>query len=99
MLTWDQHIIPSKADTSRLAAPIFFVEGKSAQTRADVAKRQALIDGAMGARAIHSLQNYQAEVLTYDNNAYSFSSTYHAGTSTFQMCSTRPTKPGIIWLS
>lgn len=32
-------IIPSRVDTTRPAAPNFFVEGKSAQGRADIVKR------------------------------------------------------------
>ncbi|KAK5202398.1 hypothetical protein LTR47_011785 [Exophiala xenobiotica] len=78
------YIIPSKADTSRPAAPNFFVEGKSAQGRADVTKRQGQIDGAIGARAMHKLQNYRAAEPEHDNKAHSFSSTYHVGTSTLQ---------------
>ncbi|KIW24847.1 uncharacterized protein PV07_10535 [Cladophialophora immunda] len=74
-----QYIIPSTVDLTRPAAPNFFVEGKSAQGRADVAKRQALIDGAMGARAMHQLQNYKAEEPEYDNKARSFSATYQDG--------------------
>ncbi|KAL2397813.1 hypothetical protein ABEF93_005286 [Exophiala dermatitidis] len=87
------YIIPSKADNSRPAAPNFFFEGKSAQGRADVATRQALIDGATGARAIHQLQNYKAKEPVYDNNAYCFSSTYHSGTGTLQIYATHPTQP------
>ncbi|KAL2433920.1 hypothetical protein ABEF95_012877 [Exophiala dermatitidis] len=87
------YIIPSKADTSRPAVPNFFFEGKSAQGRADVATRQALIDGATGARAIHQLQNYKAKEPVYDNNAYSFSSTYHPGTGGLQIYATHPTQP------
>ena len=78
------YIIPSMADLTRPAAPNFFVEGKSPQGRADVARRQAMHDGAMGARAIHELQNYKAEEPQYDNKARSFSATYHAGTGTLQ---------------
>ncbi|KAK5442639.1 hypothetical protein LTS15_010957 [Exophiala xenobiotica] len=87
------YIIPSKVDTTRPAAPNFFVEGKSAQGRADVAMRQVLIDGAIGARAMHELQNYKAEEPRYDNMARSFSSTYHAGTGTLQTYATHITAP------
>ncbi|KAK5262627.1 hypothetical protein LTR96_011826, partial [Exophiala xenobiotica] len=87
------YIIPSKADTTRPAAPNFFVEGKSAQGRPNVAKRQVLIDGAIGARAMHELQNYKAEEPRYDNMARSFSSTYHAGTGTLQTYATHITAP------
>jgi hypothetical protein len=87
------YIIPSTVDTTRPAAPNFFVEGKSAQGRADVAKRQALMDGAMGARAMHQLQNYKAEEPKYDNKARSFSATYHVGTGTLQLYAHHLTKP------
>ncbi|KAK5044695.1 hypothetical protein LTR84_010587 [Exophiala bonariae] len=87
------YIIPSTVDLTRPAAPNFFVEGKSAQGRADVAKRQALIDGAMGARAIHQLQNYKAEEPKYDDKARSFSATYQAGTGTLQLYAHHLTKP------
>ncbi|KAJ9493410.1 hypothetical protein H2202_011120 [Exophiala xenobiotica] len=78
------YIIPSMTDTSRPAAPNFFVEGKSDQGRADVARRQAMHDGAFGARAIHELRNYKAAEPEYDDKARSFSTTYHAGTGTLQ---------------
>ncbi|KIX02324.1 uncharacterized protein Z518_08265 [Rhinocladiella mackenziei CBS 650.93] len=92
----DKYIIPS-TDTSRPAAPNFFLEGKGPCGRADVAKIQALYYGTMGARAMHKLQNYGADELVYDNKAYSFTSTYHAGTGTLQIYAmhlTQPTVPG-----
>ncbi|KAK5550543.1 hypothetical protein LTR46_011461 [Exophiala xenobiotica] len=89
------YIIPSTADTTRPAAPNFFVEGKSAQGRPNVAKRQALIDGAMGARAMHELQNYKAEEPRYDNIARSFSATYQDGhLQTYATHITAPLTPG-----
>lgn len=87
------YIIPSTANTTRPAAPNFFVETKSAQGRADVAQRQVLIDGAIGARAMHQLQNYKAKESEYDNKARSFSATYHAGTGTLQTYAHHLTKP------
>ncbi|OAT10224.1 hypothetical protein BDBG_05891 [Blastomyces gilchristii SLH14081] len=48
-----------------------------------VATRQACYDGALGARGImHALQSYQQDGLgsTYDNSAYTLTSTYHGGT-------------------
>jgi hypothetical protein len=89
------YIIPSKADSSRPAAPNFFVEGKSAHGRPIVAKRQVLIDGAIGARAIHELQNYKAEEPRYDNKARSFSATYQNGhLQTYATHITAPLTPG-----
>lgn len=61
------------------AAPNFFVEAKAPRGSADVAKRQACLDGAIGARAMHSLQNYGEDDLVYDGNAHAYSSTYHNG--------------------
>ncbi len=93
----EPYIIPSKVDTTRPAAPNFFVEGKSAQGRADVAQRQAMHDGAFGARAIHELRNYKAAEPEYDNKARSFSATYHAGTGTLETYAhhlTVPLTPG-----
>lgn len=89
-----EHIIPSTT-TTRPAAPNFFLEGKSIKGREDVAKRQALHDGAVGARAMHSLQNYSADEPVYDNNAYSYPTTYHAGTlKLYCVHPTHPTVPG-----
>ncbi len=87
-----KQIIPS-TNTSRPAAPNFFLEGKSPQARSDVAKRQALYDGAVGARAMHSLQNYKAEEPTYDDKAYSFSSTFHNGL--LKIYAIHPTQPAV----
>ncbi|KIW78602.1 hypothetical protein Z517_08440 [Fonsecaea pedrosoi CBS 271.37] len=87
------YIIPSKVDITRPAAPNFFVEGKSAQGRSDVAKRQALIDGAVGARAMHELQNYKAKEPGYDNKARSFSAIYQAGVGVLQTYAHHLTKP------
>ncbi|KAK3302639.1 uncharacterized protein B0T15DRAFT_569773 [Chaetomium strumarium] len=44
-----------------------------------VVKRQAGYDGAIGACAMHALQNYGAEEPAFDGNAYTYSSTYYAG--------------------
>ncbi|KAK8148182.1 hypothetical protein G3M48_000222 [Beauveria asiatica] len=60
-------------------APNFFVEAKAPRGGADVAKRQACLDGAVGARAMHSLQNYGEDEPVYDGNAHTYSSTYHNG--------------------
>jgi hypothetical protein len=90
-----KYIIPSKADTAHPAVPNFFLEGKSAQGRADAAKNQALYDGAVGARAMHKLQNFGAEEPVYDNKAYSYPCTYHAGTGTLQIYTMHPTQPTV----
>jgi hypothetical protein len=91
-----KQIIPCNK-TSLPAAPNFFLEGKSEGGRADVAKLQACHDGAIGARAMHSIQNYKSAESQYDGNAYSYSSTYHQGTATLQLYGhhlTPPKAPG-----
>ena len=66
-------------DSSRPAVPNFFVEGKSASARPDVAKLQACHDGAVGARAMYTLENYRRHEPGYNEEAQSFSSTYNDG--------------------
>ncbi|OAA44189.1 hypothetical protein NOR_03917 [Metarhizium rileyi] len=66
-------------------APNFFMEAKAPRGGADVAKRQACLDGAVGARAMHGLQNYGENQPVYDGNSRTFSSTYHAGTGTLHL--------------
>ncbi|EXJ86735.1 hypothetical protein A1O3_03689 [Capronia epimyces CBS 606.96] len=88
---------PNFNNTSLPIVPNFFIEGKSEGGRADVAKRQACHDGAVGARAMHSLQNYLSAEPTYDGNAYSYSSTYYQSTATLQLYAhhlTAPEAPG-----
>jgi hypothetical protein len=60
-------------------APNSFLEIKGPNGSTAVAGRQARYDGALGARAMHALQNYSKDELEYDGNAYAFSSTYHDG--------------------
>ncbi|KAK5203292.1 hypothetical protein LTR41_010935 [Exophiala xenobiotica] len=80
-------------DTTRPAAPNFFVEGKSSQGRVEVAKRKVKHHGAFGAQAMHELQNYGAAEPEYDNKARRFTAAYHAGTSTLQTYATHITAP------
>lgn len=87
-------IIPTK-HASAPVAPNFFLETKAPSGGADVGLRQALHNGAIGARAIHTLQNYGAEEPPFDGNAYSYSSTYHDGTlKLYAHHVTSPTVPG-----
>ncbi|KAB5536099.1 hypothetical protein GE09DRAFT_1176609 [Coniochaeta sp. 2T2.1] len=72
-------IIPTKHATVPVA-PNFFLEAKAPKGAADVLKRQACYDGAYGARVMNALQNYGEEEPGFDGNAYTYSSTYHAGT-------------------
>jgi hypothetical protein len=85
-------IIPTK-HASAPVAPNFFLETKAPKGGASVALLQALHDGAIGARAMHALQNYGAEEPTFDGNAYTYSSTYHAGTGTLHLYMHHATPP------
>jgi hypothetical protein len=85
-------IIPTKR-ASAPAVPNFFLETKALEAGANVALLQALHDGAIGARAMHALQNYGAEEPTFDGNAYTYSSTYHAGTGCLQLYMHHATPP------
>lgn len=73
------YIIPSTM-LDKPMAPNFFLEAKGPNGGAAVAARQARYDGALGARAMHALQNHGKDKPEYDSNAYTFSSTYHDGT-------------------
>jgi len=87
-----KYIVPS-SDTSLPAVPNCFLEGKSAKGRADVARRQACYDGAVGARAMHQLQNYGASPPVYDGNAYTITNIYHDGL--LMMYATHPAEPKV----
>jgi hypothetical protein len=87
----DPFIVPTGHRTAPVA-PNFFLEAKAPHGAADVARRQALQNGAIGARAMHSLQSYSRGEPDYDGNAYTITSTYHAGTGTLQMYTTHPTR-------
>ena len=71
-------IIPSK-HTHLPAVPNFFLEAKGPDGSLAVAQRQALHDGAIGARAMQSIQSYGQEEPVCDNNAYTITSIYHGG--------------------
>lgn len=73
------YIIPSTTEDKPMA-PNFFMEVKGPDGSAAVAVRQALYDGAIGARGMHALQHYGEEEPAYDGKAYTINSTYHAGT-------------------
>ncbi|KAH7113469.1 hypothetical protein B0J13DRAFT_460818 [Dactylonectria estremocensis] len=88
------HIIPSTMEDKPMA-PNFFLEVKGPDGSAAVATRQARYDGAIGSRGIHSLQNYGREEPQYDDQAHTYSSTYHDGTlKLFAHHVTAPTMSG-----
>ena len=70
--------IPSK-NSCVTVAPNLFLDARGLDGSPVVAQRQACYHGAYGARAMHALQNYGETESTYDENAYSYSSTYHDG--------------------
>ena len=72
------HIIPSKHDHLP-AVPNFSLEAKGPDGSFAVAQRQACHNGAIGARAIQSLHAYGQTEPTYDNEAQTISTIYHAG--------------------
>ncbi|KAJ4314684.1 hypothetical protein N0V84_008759 [Fusarium piperis] len=86
------HIMPSTM-LDKPMAPNFFMEVKGPDGKAAVATRQARYDGAVGSRAMHSLQNYGTDEPQYDGEAHAFSSTYHAGTGTLQLYAHHVTAP------
>ncbi|KAJ2979093.1 hypothetical protein NUW58_g7294 [Xylaria curta] len=76
-------ITPKTSSQHALVVPNFFIEAKSPDSAPIVAERQALNDGAYGARAMHSLQNFMSVEPSFDNKAYTFSATYINGILSF----------------
>ncbi|KAG5763567.1 hypothetical protein H9Q72_008331 [Fusarium xylarioides] len=72
------HIMPSTM-LNKPMAPNVFLEVKGPEGKAAVATRQVRYDGAVGARGMHSLQNYLVEEPQYDRKPHTFSFTYHEG--------------------
>ena len=60
------YIVPS-TNTAAPCLPNFFTEGKGPNGSTAVCKRQALYDGALGARGIHELRSYVDPETAYDN--------------------------------
>ncbi|KAI3317939.1 hypothetical protein HD806DRAFT_513731 [Xylariaceae sp. AK1471] len=91
-----RYILPSTM-LDKPMTPNFFVEIKGPRGALAVGTRQACYDGAIGARCMHSLQNYAIDDSnqTYDGHAYSFSSTYMGGTlKIYAHHATAPTTSG-----
>ena len=84
------YIIPSKQDHLPLV-PNFFLAAKGPDGTWAVAGRQACYNGALGARGMHSLQQYGQEKKVYDNNAYTITSIYNGGSLT--MYTSHPSEP------
>ncbi|KAK3642096.1 hypothetical protein LTR56_010967 [Elasticomyces elasticus] len=86
-----RYIVP--VSTSALAAPNSFMELMGSTGHPGVAQRQAMHDGAVGARAMFYLQNYGKAIPEYDDNAYTLSSTYHPIGGILQMFATHLVAP------
>ncbi|MCJ1461990.1 hypothetical protein MMC07_000590 [Pseudocyphellaria aurata] len=84
------YIVPS-TNTAAPCLANFFVEGKGPKGTFAVCKRQALYDGALGARGMHELRSYVDPETALDNNAYTITSTYHGGVGDLTIYSTHPT--------
>ena len=70
------YIVPS-TNTAAPCLPNLFAEGKGPNGNTAVCKRQALYDGALGARGMHELRSYVDPETLFDNKAYTITSTYH----------------------
>lgn len=83
------YIVPSTND-SLPCVPNFFTEGKGSDGSSTVCKLQALYDGAVGARGVQELRSYIDGQASYDNNAYTITTTYHGGTGTLDVYTSHP---------
>lgn len=71
-------------------APNFLLEVKRPSGDANLVKRQGCYNGALGARGMYQLQSYKHQKPVYDCNAYTITTSYHAGT--LNMYTTHPTQ-------
>ncbi|POR35194.1 Uncharacterized protein TPAR_04599 [Tolypocladium paradoxum] len=83
-------IIPSTQHDLPIV-PNFCLEVKGPDGTLSVASRQACYDGALCARAMHSLQSYGQVEPKFDNRAYAITSIYHGGT--LKIYTTHPIPP------
>ena len=86
----NHRIVPSTQQDLPVA-PNFFLAVKGPNGTAAVAGNQATYDGALGARAMHSLHSYAQGEPIY-NNAYTISSVYNDGQ--LKMYTSHPAQPG-----
>ncbi|KAL9607347.1 MAG: hypothetical protein Q9167_007732 [Letrouitia subvulpina] len=85
-----EYIEPSTKKNTPLL-PNFFTEGKGPDGSTPVSERQAMYDGALGARGIHELRLYVDPETAVDNNAYTITSTYHGGSGVLKLFTTHCT--------
>ena len=87
-------IVPS-AEEHYPFLPNFFAEVKGPEGRTSVAQRQACHDGALGARAMHRLENLGRKEEVFDNKARTATATFDSGNLTlFSHHVSRPKGPG-----
>jgi len=86
------YIAPSNGG---LILPNLFIEAKGPLGQFGGVKLQACYDGAIGTRAMHSLQSFAQRTPAYDNKAYTISATYHNGKlKMYSHYTTHPNRPG-----
>ena len=73
--------------------PNFFAEAKGPDGSPAVAQRQACHDGALGARAMHRLENFERRGEVFDNKARTASVVYH-GQGDLHMYTHHVSQPG-----
>jgi len=86
----EPYIVPS-TNIAASCLPNFFTKKKELNENIVVCKRQALYDDALDAREIHELRLYVDPETTYDNNAYTITSTYHGDSDDLTIYSTHST--------
>ena len=72
----DKDIVPSSQKYYPFL-PNFFAEAKGPEGSLAVAQRQACHDGALGARAMHRVENLERRGEVFDNKARTVSAVYH----------------------
>ncbi|CAK7274446.1 hypothetical protein SEPCBS119000_006174 [Sporothrix epigloea] len=88
-------IVPWTAEGAPVVPNFFFEVGDRGGV--DAARLQARYHGALGARAMHGLQNLWIEFPVYDGKAYTYSATFYEGMiQIFAHHVTAPTKEGFL---
>ena len=85
-----KYIVPSTTITTAPCLPNFFVEAEDPSGDPSVVRRQALYDGALGARAMHKLQTYANPKVGHDGKAYTIAMTYSPSNGSLHMYATHP---------
>jgi len=89
-----KHITPS-SHAHLPAVPNFSLEAKGPDGSLAEALRQACHNGAIGERAMQSLETYGQDEPVYDGNAHTISSIYHGGTlKMYAHSAAQPNGPG-----